>query len=138
MQQPTTRVRPTGHPGYSQTLPRQPESAGVARRLVWAACAVWGMEGLAEDAALVVSELVGNAVRHARRESVRVVVERPAPGTVRVAVSDFSTRVPELCVPGAGADGGRGLLLVAGLSVRWGGGGGGGGGGGPGGGRGRG
>ncbi|MDX3067670.1 ATP-binding protein, partial [Streptomyces sp. ND04-05B] len=30
----TATPRPTGHPGYSQTVDRVPESAGVARRLV--------------------------------------------------------------------------------------------------------
>lgn len=90
MPQPTTRARQTRHPGYSETLPRQPESATTARRLLRTACAVWGLDDLAEDGALIVSELVANAVRHARRESVRVVIDRPDAARVRVGVADLS------------------------------------------------
>ncbi|MGA5318923.1 hypothetical protein ACPCIU_00645 [Streptomyces seoulensis] len=61
MPQPTTRARVTGFPGYSETLPRRPESAAVARRLVRAALAVWTLNELADNGALVVSELVSNA-----------------------------------------------------------------------------
>ncbi|MFI8346940.1 ATP-binding protein [Streptomyces sp. NPDC085596] len=116
----TTTPRPTGHPGYSETLPREPESAATARRLVRAACTAWGLHGMAENGALVVSELVANAVRHARRESIRVVVERTAPRTVRVAVADFSRVLPALCTPKGDEEGGRGLVLVAALAADWG------------------
>ncbi|MYQ48132.1 ATP-binding protein [Streptomyces sp. SID4985] len=120
MPQPTTRARPTGHPGYSETLPRAPKSAATARRLVRTACAAWGLHGTAESGALVVSELVANAVRHARRQSIRVVVERTAPRTVRVAVADFSRMLPKLCTPKDDEEGGRGLALVAELAADWG------------------
>ncbi|MGW5333471.1 ATP-binding protein [Streptomyces bauhiniae] len=120
MPQPTTRARRTGYPGYSETLPRMPESAATARRLARTACAVWGLEGFAEVGALVVSELVANSVRHAGRESIRVVVERTAPRTVRVAVADFSRALPELCTPADDEEGGRGLTLVAELATKWG------------------
>ncbi|MER5744406.1 ATP-binding protein [Streptomyces sp. NPDC002225] len=116
----TTAPRPIGHPGYSETLPRIPESAAPARRLVLQACAVWGMEGLGDDGALVVSELVANAVRHARRESIRVVVERIAAGTLRVAVADFSQVRPVERGADDGDEEGRGLFLVAALAVDWG------------------
>ncbi|AJE87336.1 putative regulatory protein [Streptomyces albus] len=116
----TATSRPTGHPGYSETLQREPESAATARRLVRVACLAWGLEKAAEDGALVVSELVANAVRHARRESVRVVVERTAVRTVRVAVADFSRARPVPCAPEDAQEGGRGLLLVAALSADWG------------------
>ena len=116
----TTTSRPTGHPGYSETLPREPESAGTARRLVRVACSAWGLEKLAGDGALIVTELVTNAVLHARRESIRVRVERTAPGTVRVAVADFSRARPVPCVPGDDEEGGRGLALVGALAANWG------------------
>nr|AAD46514.1 putative regulatory protein [Streptomyces albus] len=116
----TTTSRPTGQPGYSETLPREPESAAVARRLLRTACAAWGLDEVAEDGAVVVSELVANAVQHARRESLRVVVERPAQDTVRVAVADLSRVRPVLRVPKMGAECGRGLFLVAMLAADWG------------------
>ena len=116
----TTTSRPTGHPGYSETLPREPESAATARRLVRVACAAWGLESAAENGALVVSELVANAVQHARRDSIRVVVERTAVRTVRVAVADFSRARPVPCVPGDDDEDGRGLALVGALAEDWG------------------
>ncbi|MEU1364927.1 ATP-binding protein [Streptomyces sp. NPDC005803] len=120
MPQPTTRARPTGHPGYSQTLPREPESASTARRLTDAALSCWGLDELAEDSALIVTELVANAVQHARRDFLRVVVERTDARTVRVAVADFSQAWPVEREAGDGDEGGRGLLLVAALAADWG------------------
>ncbi|MFJ6541082.1 ATP-binding protein [Streptomyces sp. NPDC091385] len=120
MPQPITRARPIGHPGYSETLPRDPESAATARRLVRLALAAWDLDDLTDDGALIVSELVANAVRHARRKSIRVVVERVAPRTVRVAVADFSRALPEPCTPTDEEEDGRGLFLVTALAANWG------------------
>ncbi|WP_030418376.1 MULTISPECIES: ATP-binding protein [unclassified Streptomyces] len=120
MPQPATRARPTSHPVYSETLPREPGSAATARKLVRVACAVWGLEGLAEDGALIASELVSNAVRHARRENIRVAVERTARNTVRVAVADLSRARPVEREAYDGDESGRGLLLVAALAADWG------------------
>ncbi|MER7664521.1 MULTISPECIES: ATP-binding protein [unclassified Streptomyces] len=120
MPQPTTRACRTGHPGYSESLPREPESAVTARRLLRTACAVWGLEDLAEDGALIVSELVANAVRHARRESIRVVIDRPGAARVRIGVVDFSKVPPVRKVPGPDDEGGRGLALVTELAEDWG------------------
>ncbi|TGN76476.1 ATP-binding protein [Streptomyces bauhiniae] len=120
MSQPTTRPRPTGHPGYSETLPRAPESAMTARRLVRAALSTWGLNDLMDDTLLIVSELVANAVRHARRDSIRVVVERRTPRRVRAAVADFSLDRPEPSPPTVDAEDGRGLFLVMTLAMNWG------------------
>ncbi|QHF96210.1 MULTISPECIES: ATP-binding protein [Streptomyces] len=116
----TATFRPTGHPGYSETLPRKPESAAVARRLVRAACAAWGLERMGEDGAVIVSELVTNAVQHARGESVRVMVQHAGRGTVRVAVADLSRARPVEREAGHGDEDGRGLLMVMGLAADWG------------------
>jgi anti-sigma regulatory factor (Ser/Thr protein kinase) len=116
----TTTARPTGHPGYSETLPREPESAAKARRLVCSSLSVWGLDDLAEDGAVIVSELVSNAVQHARRESIRITIERPEEGCVRVGVVDFSRVRPERKTSGPEDEGGRGLALVGELSADWG------------------
>ncbi|MEU3947942.1 ATP-binding protein [Streptomyces sp. NPDC029526] len=120
MPQPATRARRTGCPGYSETLPRLPESAAPARCLVSTACAAWGLGDLAEDAALVVSELVANAVRHARKGTLRVVVERPGADLVRIGVVDFSREHPVPRAHGPEDESGRGLVLVAHLAEDWG------------------
>jgi anti-sigma regulatory factor (Ser/Thr protein kinase) len=70
------------------------------------------------DAELLVSELVTNSVRHTGSEWIDVVVTVSSQ-TLRVEVSDddgsevIRSRTP-------GADGGWGLMLVAGLATRWG------------------
>ncbi|MBV7651625.1 ATP-binding protein [Streptomyces albidoflavus] len=116
----TMRVRPTGPPGYSETLPREPESAAPARRLVRMSCCVWGLEALAAAGAVIITELVANSVRHARRESIRVTVERPAEHRVRLGVVDFSKEPPVYRAAGPGDETGRGLVLVDALAAEWG------------------
>ncbi|MEU8782683.1 ATP-binding protein [Streptomyces sp. NPDC048637] len=115
-----TASSPTGHPGYSETLLRRPESVATARRLVRTALAAWGMEELADDAALVVSELVTNAVLHARSEVIRLVISRPGPATVRIGVVDRSKAPPRHRRSEDDNGSGRGLVLVAGLAAAWG------------------
>jgi anti-sigma regulatory factor (Ser/Thr protein kinase) len=77
-------------------------------------------------AALVVSELFANSVRHsgssAAGETVTVAV-RAAGGVIRVEVNDRGgSGVPQLRACGGEAEDGRGLGLglVAGLAARWG------------------
>ena len=77
-----------------------------------------------EDAALLVSELFGNSVRHSRSGAAGgtvTVAVRAGDGPVRVEVTDRSgPEVPELCPAGRDAEGGRGLQMVAGPAARWG------------------
>ena len=77
-----------------------------------------------DDAALLVSEVFGNSVRHsgsgAPGETVTVVVIA-GDGIVRVEVTDRAGEgTPELRLVHRDAEGGRGLQLVAGLAARWG------------------
>lgn len=109
-----------GHPAYSQTMPCAPESARRARLLVSAACAAWGLPGLADAAALVVSELVGNSVRHSGSHLVRVIVSLPEQNRVRVAVVDKSRTLPALRTADDSEEDGRGLAVVEALADRWG------------------
>jgi anti-sigma regulatory factor (Ser/Thr protein kinase) len=120
MPQPTTWARPIGHPGYSETLPREPGSASAGRKLVRISLSVWGLDDLADDAALIVSELVSNAVQHARRSSIRLTVERPTDSSVRIGVVDFSQVLPSQRVADPDGEHGRGLLLVEALAEDWG------------------
>jgi len=124
-----TTARPTGAPGYSETLPSRPQSVATARRLVRTALATWRLEELSEGATLVVSELVTNAVQHSSSRSIRVTVSRAGPASVRVGVVDKSKGRPVLGAPpsrswGSKADdddeSGRGLVLVEALAHSWG------------------
>ncbi|MFI7429958.1 ATP-binding protein [Micromonospora sp. NPDC049836] len=90
-----------------------------ARELVTDACGRWNIPELAGPASLVLTELVGNVVRHAgtpmhvtltlRRPYLRVAVMDGSPAAARAA-ADHDPR----------AEGGRGLMLVRDLTQRWG------------------
>ena len=56
----------TGDPAYSEVMPCEPESARTARMLVTLALSAWDLGELTDTAELIVSEFVGNAVRHTR------------------------------------------------------------------------
>ncbi|MFD7816224.1 ATP-binding protein [Streptomyces sp. NPDC059785] len=103
------------------SLPSRPESAATARRLTQVVVLrQWGLSPrLTEDAVLLVSELVGNAVRHtgARVFGLRM---RRRRGWIRIEVRDPSRGLPCL-MPVQEMDlSGRGLFLVDKLSGRWG------------------
>ncbi|MFE6176047.1 ATP-binding protein [Streptomyces sp. NPDC056464] len=69
-------------------------------------------EGYGQDAQLVVSELVTNALRHAPGPG-RLALEVTSDAAVlRITVSDTSPRPPELRTPDARRVGGHGLRLV--------------------------
>lgn len=102
-------------------LPSRPESAATARRLAQVVVLrEWGLTPrMTEDAVLLVSELVGNAVRHtgARVFGLRMGRRR---GWIRIEVRDPSRGLPCL-MPVQDMDiSGRGLFLVDKLSDRWG------------------
>ncbi len=111
-----------GNPTEAEVrLPSRPESAATARRLT--SCVVlrqWALSPqTAEYAVLLVSELVGNAVRHtgARVFGLRMVRRR---GWIRVEVRDPSRGLPCLMPVREMDVSGRGLFLVDKLSDRWG------------------
>ncbi|UQA93011.1 ATP-binding protein [Streptomyces halobius] len=102
-------------------LPSRPQSAGIARRLTAAVLLKqWSLSPqLAEHAVLLVSELVGNAVRHtgARCFGLRMLRRR---GWIRIEVRDPSRGLPCLMPVQEMDTSGRGLYLVDRLSDRWG------------------
>ena len=94
------------------------------RQLMWE----WGLDGLAENAELLVSELVTNAVQTmAGQEKQAVVGLRLSSDNARLLIEvwDVDPRPPAPKDLGAGGipdleeEGGRGLFLVAALSRRW-------------------
>ncbi|MGW3041981.1 ATP-binding protein [Kitasatospora sp. NPDC001159] len=71
------------------------------------------------DAVLLVSELVGNALRHAGEPGALLLVR--CPGRVRIEVSDSSPRPPLPRRPhGPDGGGGFGLFLLDRIALRWG------------------
>ena len=101
-------------------LPLEPDpgSAALARRFTAETLGQWGATELAETAVLLVSELVTNAVLHARSASELVV--RTVDSGIRVEVRDDSSAAPSPKGYSLEAGTGRGLLLVEALAARWG------------------
>ncbi|WP_112277112.1 ATP-binding protein [Lentzea terrae] len=99
-------------------LPNSPTAPIMARAVVREACELWDLPALTEDAVLVVSELVENAVRHARSESLLRIELRPS--GLSLAVQDDDPAPPVLEWPDLDVPGHRGVQLVARISVAWG------------------
>ncbi|WP_328339847.1 ATP-binding protein [Streptomyces violaceus] len=115
------QVAPTGHPAYSQSFPCEPSTAEIGRKLVRDALGVWHLDNLADVAALIMSELIANAVRHTPCHSIRLIVGRPSATRVRVGVVDRApSRLPILGQADEDDESGRGLLLIDGIADRWG------------------
>jgi anti-sigma regulatory factor (Ser/Thr protein kinase)/anti-anti-sigma regulatory factor len=98
-------------------LPSLPEATSLARDMVDRACAQWKVAHLADTAALIVTELVANAVAHAGTPMRVSVALRER--HLHVAVRDESPRPLER----SGDDEeepGRGLLIVEGMASAWG------------------
>ena len=89
-----------------------------ARAFVAATLRRWGLEALVVDAELLTSELVTNAVIHARSDvTVSVAV---SDGIAEIGVTDVSPEPPTPRWAASGAEGGRGLRLVDLLASDWG------------------
>ena len=116
----TRRERGSADPGAALlTLPPELRSIRTARRFVGEHCRLAGFSAQrCDDALLLASELVTNAVLHGRSE---VCVEVAARGDVlRVSVLDENSRHPARVAEDPNALDGRGLALVEALSERWG------------------
>lgn len=93
-------------------------SVGAARRFVATTLGAWHGDGLVETAVLLTSELVTNAVRHARTPlSVRLQGDA---SRIRVAVTDAGGDQPALRLSRFPSEGGRGLALVSAMASDWG------------------
>lgn len=102
------------------TLPPIPASVTQARHWVTDLLGRWDLAAAADDLRLVVSELVGNAVLHAR--TVVQVALSIADGVLELSVRDNHHRSPRPRAHGEDepSTGGRGLMLVEALSDEWG------------------
>ena len=105
-------------------LPGTPESVPIARRRVRAALGFHGLGEFTEDAEIITSELVANAVQHASEDGTGtigvILTHAGTPAAVTVAVSDSSPQGPIRRDTPYGSEQGRGLQIIEALSAHWG------------------
>jgi hypothetical protein len=99
-------------------LTAAPHAPRSARQLVDEACRTWHLAHLLFPARLIVSELVANAVQHARTD-IGVTVSRRGQ-RLHLIVSDKDHRVPELPARAYGRPAVGGLHLLQAVAARWG------------------
>ncbi|MFE5325307.1 SpoIIE family protein phosphatase [Embleya sp. NPDC056575] len=98
-------------------LPAEPQAAGAARHHVRDQLCAWDLEELSPVTELLVSELLGNVVRHAKGPvSLRLLRSR----TLICEVTDGSATMPRIRRAAETDEDGRGLQLIAMLAERWG------------------
>ncbi|MDN0201281.1 ATP-binding protein [Streptomyces sp. S.PNR 29] len=120
---PTTRDavhRPRNATAYACcTLPTETQAAARARAFARARLAAWELGGeVAEEAGLVVSEFVTNAVRHSGSPRVTLRLAR-CPAHLWIEVCDTGVwRAPAGPQDDGVAEGGRGFWLVEALAER--------------------
>ncbi|MEU2068007.1 ATP-binding SpoIIE family protein phosphatase [Streptomyces anulatus] len=98
-------------------LPSDAAAVSGARRFTSDILAAWGLDALSFTTELVVSELVTNAIRYGKSPvQLRLILQ----ATLTCEVSDASSTAPHMRRARIFDEGGRGLLLVAQLTERWG------------------
>lgn len=118
--------RATAAPQHAaaQPLTAQPGSVKIARDFTLGTLNNWGMTALTDDAVLVVSELVTNALRYgadARCGQLAIWLRLLAqPPYLMCLVSDASRDIPLRKPAGAGDVSGRGLQVIESCCCRWG------------------
>jgi serine phosphatase RsbU (regulator of sigma subunit)/anti-sigma regulatory factor (Ser/Thr protein kinase) len=111
-----TRALPSGQV-VTWDLPAEPEIVSEARARATRQVAAWGLEELTFTTELLVSELLTNAIRHARPPiQLRMILDT----VLSCEVSDASVAAPHHRRADRYDEGGRGLMLVARLAARWG------------------
>ena len=101
------------------TLDPLAQAVAAARHYVRDALPGLGGEAMTDNAQLAVSELVTNATLHARTALSVDVIATPA-GRIRIRVRDHSSAIPQPRSFALTATTGRGLRLVAAVSLAWG------------------
>ena len=112
-------TRPTELYQRRVRLARQPSAAAEARSQIRAILGAWKVPVDHDIAILLASDLVTNAIIYGDGETVTLAI-RCSRGQFRIDVYDQSRYLPACADEPAGADTGRGIVLVAALSTEWG------------------
>ncbi len=109
-------------PRRTLVLAPDADAPAVARDFVTTICDEWGLNRVAKLTTLIASELVTNAVIHARTPSVMAL--QRGDGELHVSVQDNDPRPMYRPAPGAtgahNGDHGRGLLILDAMADAWG------------------
>jgi anti-sigma regulatory factor (Ser/Thr protein kinase) len=116
---PQKPLRPTVLQKRRVTLAAEPAAAGSARSQVQATIQAWEIPVDASIAVLLTSELVTNAIRHEKGDTITLVIAC-AYGQLHVDVHDTSRTLPVPMDGSPDAEAGRGLVIVASLCSSWG------------------
>ncbi|AZK92817.1 MULTISPECIES: ATP-binding protein [Streptomyces] len=97
-----------------------PSRIGQVRRIISAQLRHWQLDPLIDQAALGVTELLTNVLRHAEPDKHCTVDVELFPGRLTVSVRDHDPRLPTASEADPFATSGRGLGLIAAVSDTWG------------------
>lgn len=111
-----TRALPASHT-ITWDIPADPAQVARTRTLVTSQLQAWGIPAASFTTELVASELVTNAIRYG---SPPIQLRLIRDTTLICEVSDASTTAPHMRRAANFDEGGRGLMLVAQLTQRWG------------------
>ena len=102
------------------TLPAEDHSVRLARQAAHVVLSAWRLAHMEETAVLIVSELVTNAVRHARETDVVEVDLHVTRTCLRIEIQDCDRHWPQPRIPGGFEESGFGFVLVDALADKWG------------------
>jgi anti-sigma regulatory factor (Ser/Thr protein kinase) len=102
------------------TLPAESRSVRLARHAAHVVLGAWRLAHVEETAVLIVSELVTNAVRHAKGTDAIEVDLHATRSWLRIEIQDTDRRWPQPRVPGGFEESGFGFVLVDALAATWG------------------
>ena len=102
------------------TLPAEDHSVRLARHAAHVVLGAWRLAHMEETAVLIVSELVTNAVRHARETDVVEVDLHVTRTCLRIEIQDSDRHWPQPRIPGGFEESGFGFVLVDALADKWG------------------
>lgn len=109
-----------GHPSGSVSLPATTGSVSAARRFATRLLAEWGLDELADDTALLLSEIVTNAVVHVPGTAGVELLLTRGQGHLVAQVTDAGGRLPRCGEADPDSENGRGMWLVEQIAARWG------------------
>jgi anti-sigma regulatory factor (Ser/Thr protein kinase) len=125
-QVPSDPVPPAAGRHCQLDLTPGPEAAKAARDFTTATLRNWQLDTVVQEAVIIASELVTNAIRHGRcivddaEQALVGLAWQRHPSRVVCVVTDQSERPPVLAPADPDAESGRGLQVVQALAAAWG------------------